>query len=109
MRNAARSLLTSWASLMALTLVLAFAGDVVGASHPGAIGIGVIAGVAALKSRIILRSYLGLARAPAAAAGFFTVVLAVLALVAASFLIFPTPAQHAAASPAFTQMEEPNE
>jgi hypothetical protein len=103
MWNATRSLLIVWASLMTLTLLMAFAGDVVGPSHPGALGIGVIAGVAALKSRIILRSYLGLVRAPAAATGFFTVVFVLLALVAASFLIFPTPAQHAA-SHSFAQV-----
>ena len=45
------------------------------------------------KARIILRSYLGLSRAPATLAGFFAVALGVLALVAASFLIFPTPAR----------------
>jgi hypothetical protein len=89
--NDARRLLSGWAALMALSLILAFAADVVGAARPGAIWLVVIAGVAALKSRIVLRSYLGLARAPGALAGFFAVVVAVMALVASSFLIFPTP------------------
>jgi len=103
MRDATHSLLLDWAALMALTLVLAFAGDVVGPSRPCAIGIAVIAGVAAIKARIILRSYLGLVRAPAAATAFFAVVFAVLALVAVSFLIFPTPAPIGAGAQAFAR------
>jgi hypothetical protein len=98
MRDATHSLLIDWAALMALSLILAFAGDVVGLSRPGAAWLVVIASVAAIKARIILRSYLGLARAPAAATGFFAVVFIVLALVAVSFLIFPTPPRFGAAS-----------
>ena len=41
----------------------------------------------------MLRSYLGLFRAPGALAGFSAAVFGLLALVAASFLIFPTPAR----------------
>lgn len=85
------SLLMNWAALMALSLVLAFAADVGGAARPGVIWFVVIAAAAALKSRIVLRSYLGLARAPGALAGFFSAALIVLALVAASFALFPTP------------------
>jgi hypothetical protein len=103
MRETTHSYLINWAALMALSLVLAFAGDVVGMSRPGAIGIAVIAGVAAIKARIILRSYLGLFRAPGAATGFFAVVFAVLALVAVSFLIFPTPARIGAGAQAFAR------
>jgi hypothetical protein len=91
MRDASLSLLFNWAALMALSLVLAFAADVTHAASPGAVWIVVIAGVAALKSRVVLRSYLGLSHAPGALAGFFTAVFVVLALVASSFLIFPTP------------------
>jgi hypothetical protein len=103
MRDATHSLLLDWATLMALSLVLAFAGDVVGLSRPGAVWLVVISCVAAIKARIILRSYLGLVRAPSALAGFFAVVFAVLALVAVSFLIFPTPARIAAGAQTFAR------
>jgi hypothetical protein len=85
------TLVLNWAVLMALSLLLAFAADIGGAARPGAVWVFVIAGAAAFKSRIVLRSYLGLARAPGALAGFFTVALALLGLVAISFVIFPTP------------------
>ncbi len=88
---------------MTLSLVLAFAGDVVGLSRPGAIGIAVIAGVAAIKARIILRSYLGLVRAPAAGTGFFSVVFVLLALLAVSFLIFPSPVRTGAGAATFAR------
>ena len=85
------ALVLNWAALMALSLILAFAADIGGAARPGAVWIFVIAGAAAFKSRIVLRSYLGLAKAPGALAGFFTVALALLGLIAVSFVIFPTP------------------
>ena len=85
------TLVLNWAALMALSLILAFAADIGGAARPGAVWVFVIAGAAAFKSRIVLRSYLGLARAPGALAGFFTVALALLGLVAVSVVIFPTP------------------
>jgi hypothetical protein len=85
------TLVLNWAALMALSLILAFAADVGGAARPGAVWIAVIAGAAAFKSRIVLRSYLGLAKAPGALAGFFSVALALLGVVAISFVIFPTP------------------
>ena len=93
MKNSALSLVFDWAELMILSALMAFAADIVGPSRPGAVWLAVIACVAAAKARIILGSYLGLSRAPAALAGFFAVALGVLALVAASFLIFPTPAR----------------
>jgi uncharacterized BrkB/YihY/UPF0761 family membrane protein len=101
MKNTTSSLLINWAALMALTLVLAVAGEVVGSTRPGAIGICVIACVAALKARIVLRSYLGLFRAPGALGGFSSAVFVLLALVAVSFLIFPTPARTSDAPAAF--------
>jgi hypothetical protein len=85
------TLVLNWGALMALSLILAFAADIGGAARPGVVWVLVIAGAAAFKSRIVLRSYLGLARAPGALAGFFTVAMALLGLVAASFVIFPTP------------------
>ena len=91
MGDASLSPFFAWAQLMALSLALALALAGGGRSPPGIVGILVIAGVAAIKARIVLRSYLGLARAPGALAGFFCVIVTVLALVAASFLIFPTP------------------
>ncbi len=103
MRDVGLSLLFDWAALMALSLVLGFAGDVAGLSRPGAVALVVIALAAAFKARIILRSYLGLVRAPGALAGFFAAVFIVLALVAVSFLIFPTPARTSGAPAAFAQ------
>jgi hypothetical protein len=90
MGDASLSPFFAWAQLMALSLALALAGG--GPSPPGIVGILVIACVAAIKARIVLRSYLGLGRAPGALAGFFSAIVAVLTLVVASFLIFPTPA-----------------
>jgi hypothetical protein len=85
------TLVLNWAALMALSLILAFAADIGGEARPGALWVLVIAGAATFKSRIVLRSYLGLARAPGALAGFFTVGLVLLGLVAVSVVIFPTP------------------
>jgi hypothetical protein len=100
------TLVLNWAALMALSLILAFAADIGGAARPGAVWIFVIAGAAAFKSRIVLRSYLGLGRAPGALAGFFSVALALLGLVAISFVIFPTP--RAASGPqAMSQIPHP--
>ncbi len=103
MRDATLSLIFDWAALMALSLVLGFAGDVGGLSRPGAVALVVIALAAAFKARIILRNYLGLVRAPGAAAGFFAAVCTLLALVTVSFLIFPTPAKMSGARVAATQ------
>jgi hypothetical protein len=103
MRDATLSLLLDWAALMALSLVLGFAGDVGGLSRPGAVSLVVIALAAAFKARIILRNYLGLVRAPGAAAGFFAAVFVLLALVTVSFLIFPTPAKTSGGKAAFAQ------
>ncbi len=96
MRDKTSSLVANWAALMALSAALAFAANVGGAGRPGALWLGVIACIAALKSRIVLGAYLGLARAPAALAGFSSAVIGLLALVAASFMLFPTPARTAA-------------
>jgi hypothetical protein len=79
---------------MALTATMAFAANSLTPSRP-AVWLVVIAGVAAAKARIVLGSYLGLSRAPGALAGFFAAAVAVLTLVAASLLIFPTPAHSA--------------
>jgi heme/copper-type cytochrome/quinol oxidase subunit 4 len=99
MANARFSLIFAWVQLMALSAALALAGG--GASPPGSVGIVIIAAVAAIKARIVLRSYLGLSRAPGALAGFFAAVFTVLAIVAVSFLIFPTPARTSGAPAAF--------
>jgi hypothetical protein len=106
-----KTLVIAWAQLMALSAILAFAGDIVGPSRPGAVWLVVIACVAAFKARVILRSYLGLMRAPGALNGFFAAVFIVLALVAVSFLIVPTPAGNSGAPAVFAQHspEEPNE
>ncbi|MDI9850013.1 hypothetical protein QM467_18405 [Rhodoblastus sp. 17X3] len=90
MSASVRSLLASWGALMALTLAMAFAGDVVHASRLGPLWIVLIAAVAAWKSRIVLGSYLGLSAVPAARAGFVSAVMVILAVVATSFLIFTT-------------------
>ncbi len=103
MQESTLPLLFNWAALMALTVILAFAGDVVGLSQPSPIWLVVIALAAAFKARIILRNYLGLFRAPGALAGFFSAVFILLALVAVSFLIFPTPARTSGGKPAFAQ------
>ena len=99
MANARFSLIFAWVQLMALSVLLALAGG--GASLPGSVGIVVIAAVAAIKARIVLRSYLGLSRSPGALAGFFAAVVTVLAIVAVSFLTFPTPARTGGAAAAF--------
>ena len=101
MADARFSLIFAWAQLMALSVLLALAGG--GASLPGSVGIVIIAGVATIKARIVLRSYLGLSRVPGGLAGFFGAVFAVLALVSVSFLIFPTPARTSGAPAAFAQ------
>jgi hypothetical protein len=93
MKHSSYSLVLNWAELMALSALMAFAANIAGPSRSGAVWLVVIACVAAVKARIILSSYLGLSRAPAALAGFFSVALIVLALVLASVLIFPTPAR----------------
>jgi hypothetical protein len=95
MRASTSSLVFAWGQLMALTASMAFAANAQTPSRPGAVWLVVIAGVAAARARIVLGSYLGLSRAPAALAGFFSAAVAVLALVASSFLIFPTPAHSA--------------
>ncbi|MDI9849629.1 hypothetical protein QM467_16360 [Rhodoblastus sp. 17X3] len=95
MKASTRSLVFAWGQLMALTASMAFAANALTQSRPGAVWLVVIAGVAAAKARVVLGFYLGLSRAPAALAGFFAAAVAVLALVAASFLIFPTPAHSA--------------
>jgi hypothetical protein len=97
MSASVRSLLAAWGALMALTLVMAFAGDVAHASRLGHLWIVLIATVAAWKSRIVLGSYLGLGAAPAALAGFVSAVIVILAVVAASFLVFAT-SPHGASS-----------
>lgn len=103
MRSRITPLLFAWAALMALTLIMGFAGDVIGLARPGAASIVVIACVAAFKARVILRAYLGLVRCPAALAGFFAAVFVVLSCVAASFLLFPTPDRTSGGRPAFVQ------
>ena len=103
MRAANLFLICHWAALMALSLAMGFAGDVTGLSHPGALWLVIIACIAAIKARIVLRAYLGLFHAPGALAGFSAAVVAVLALVAVSFLIFPTPARISGAPVALTQ------
>lgn len=95
MTASTRSLVFAWGQLMALTATMAFAANALTSSRPGAVWLVVIAAVAAAKARIVLGFYLGLSRAPGALAGFFAAAVAVLALVAASFLIFPTPAHSA--------------
>ena len=91
MSSPIRSLLAAWGALMALTLVLAFAGDVVHASRLGPVWIVLIALVAGAKARIVLGSYLGLSAAPHALLGFTGAQVVALAVVVASFLIFKTP------------------
>jgi hypothetical protein len=93
MKRTSYSLVLDWAELMALSIGMAFAANIMTPSRPGAVWLVVVACIAAAKARIILHSYLGLFRAPAALDGFFSVALTVLALVLTSFLIFPTPAR----------------
>jgi hypothetical protein len=78
--------------LITLSLVLAVAAD----AHARAFWLVVVVLAAALKTRIVLARYLGLDAAPGALTGFFAVTFLVLALVAGSILIFPTPASHLA-------------
>jgi EamA domain-containing membrane protein RarD len=91
MTSTIRALIAAWAALMALSLALAFAGDVVHTSRLGAVGIAMVALAAAFKAYLVLRCYLGLKAAPGALSGFSGVVVVTLALVAASFLFFSTP------------------
>jgi hypothetical protein len=102
MRASTLSPVFAWGQLMALTASMAFAANALASPRPGAVWLVVIACVAAGKARVVLGSYLGLSRAPGALAGFFAAVVAVLALVAASFLIFPTPG-HSAGAQAIAQ------
>jgi hypothetical protein len=76
---------------MALSLVLALAGDVVHASRLGNAMIVAVALAVALKAHLVLRVYLGLKAAPGALAGFTGAAVAAIVLVAASILVFPTP------------------
>jgi hypothetical protein len=87
----AREIVMVWGLLMALTLALAFAADIVHPSRLGPWMIGVVTGAAALKAHLVLRSYLGLGAAPGALAGFTMAAVVTLALVASSFLFFATP------------------
>jgi hypothetical protein len=91
MADKARSLVAAWAALMALTLVLAFAGDVVHPTRLGAAMTLAVALAAAFKAHLVLRCYLGLRAAPGALAGFTGAVIGALAVVMASFLVFQTP------------------
>lgn len=96
MASKAKTLLFAWAALMALSLVLAVAGDVSHASGlgPSRLGAAMLLAVviaAATKAHLVLRFYLGLDAAHGALAGFTSAVVVTLALVAASFLAFPTP------------------
>ena len=91
MASKAKTLLFAWAALMALSLVLAVAGDVSHASRLGAAMLLAVVIAAATKAHLVLRFYLGLRAAPGALAGFTSAVVVTLALVAASFLAFPTP------------------
>jgi hypothetical protein len=86
-----REILSVWALLMTLSLALFFAADVAHASRLGAAMIGVVAGAAALKAHLVLRTYLGLRVAPGALFGFTAAAAVTLTLVAASFLLFATP------------------
>ncbi|WP_298428941.1 hypothetical protein [Rhodoblastus sp.] len=91
MAEKARPLLAAWVALMALSLVLAIAGDVI---HPSRLGVAMMLAIvvaAVVKARLVLRFYLGLRAAPGALAGFTSAVALTLAVVVASFLIFPTP------------------
>ena len=99
MADARLSLIFAWVQLMALCAALALAGG--GGSPPGSVGIVLIAAFAAIKARIVLRSCFGLSRSPGALAGFFAAVVTVLAIVAVSFLTFPTPARTGGAAAAF--------
>src|SRR6266700_3385819 len=99
MRASIHSLLAVWAALMALTLLLAIAGDVGHASRLGPIWILLIALAVAAKARLVLGVYLGLSAAPAALSGFTSAVVLALAIVVASFLVFPTPAHRMARQP----------
>jgi hypothetical protein len=91
MANSIRPLVAAWAALMALSLVLALAGDVVHASRLGTAMIVAVALAVSLKAHLVLRVYLGLKAAPGALAGFTSAAVLAIVLVAASFLVFPTP------------------
>lgn len=91
MAEKARTLFVAWAALMALSVVLALAGDV---SHPSRLGEAMmllLVVAAAGKAHLVLRFYLGLENVPGALAGFTSAVVAILVLVVTSFLVFPTP------------------
>ena len=89
-------LLRVWAALMALTLALAFAADVNHASRLGLFSIALIVVAVLVKARLVLGVYLGLSVAPGALVGFTSAVAIVLAIVAGSFVLFPTPAPRVA-------------
>jgi hypothetical protein len=103
-----RPFIVAWAALMALSLVLALAGDVIHASRLGAAMMLAIVGAAAVKAHLVLRFYLGLDGAPSALAGFTSAVVILLVLVAGSFLFFASPQRSAVKeAPRLTLVKEP--
>jgi len=83
---AEKSLLRAWTVLMALSLALALAEAV----RPGEyrlLWIAIVGAVAVWKARVVLSSYLGLHRAPAALAGFMLAIAVIIAIVVSSFAL----------------------
>jgi hypothetical protein len=91
MTGEVRILLAAWAALMALSLVVAIAGDVAHPSRLGAAMMISLAAAAAIKAHLVLRYYLGLNAARGALAGFTGAVVVALTPVVGSFLVFATP------------------
>ncbi|PPQ37911.1 hypothetical protein SAMN06265338_10386 [Rhodoblastus acidophilus] len=91
MRRTFSSLVQAFLLLLTLSLALAFAAE----AQASALWLAAVTLAAALKTRIVLARYLGLDAAPGALAGFFAATFLVLALVAGSILVFPTPIHQA--------------
>lgn len=83
----ARTLVVSWALLMALTIATMFAGRVVGT---GRLGSGLLAALLVVtwaKAGIILRQYLNLRTVPAAADALMVLIAVILAVVASLYVL----------------------
>lgn len=87
MSRSARHLAKAWIALMALTAALALVADARNDTHLGVVAATAVAAAVTVKSRIILRDYLGLKSSASALGGFTTAVAAIVAIVALSLAL----------------------
>lgn len=82
-----RTLIVSWALLMALTVATMFAGRVVGTGRLGPAFLAVLFLVTWAKAGIILRQYLNLRTVPSAADALMVLIALILAVVLSLYML----------------------